>query len=126
MSYAKILIADDDPDCLELLEHALHSPGAELVRARDGGELLQLLAEDGPFDLIVTDLNMPWMEGLQVLASARSAGLNTPVLVITGLTRPDLAAAIAQVGNARLLRKPFEIAALRNVISDLLQGEPRG
>jgi len=83
----RILIADDDPDSLELLELTLQSVGVEIVTAVDGGQLLELVAEDGPFDLIVTDINMPWMEGLQVLASIREAGLDTPVLVVTDSNR---------------------------------------
>jgi len=118
----RILIADDDPDTLELIELAVHAPGVELYMAVDGMELLELVAECDPFDLIVTDINMPWIEGLQVLASMREAGLETPVLVVTGLDRPGLASTIARMRNAMLLRKPFEIADLRRAIASLLVG----
>ena len=119
----RILIADDEEDCRELVSFALDAPGTEISTAASGGELLELVAEGGSFDLIVTDINMPWMEGLQVLASMREAGLTTPVLVITGVMRPDLEASVARMGNAKLLRKPFAIAALRETIADLLVGE---
>ena len=123
LSYARIIVADDDADCRELVSAALHAPGNEILFATNGGELLDLVAEHDDFDLIITDINMPWMEGLQVLASIRSAGLRTPVLVITGLTRPDLPAAIARMGNAGLLHKPIAIADLRGAIAELLVGE---
>ena len=119
----RILVADDDPECVELLHHALQTPGVELVTARDGGELLELIAEHGPFDLIVTDINMPWMEGVQVLASARAAGLDTPVLVVTGLSRSDLPDTILQLRRAKLLAKPITIAELRSAVDELLRGE---
>jgi len=123
-THTRILVGDDDPDTLELIELAVQGPGVELYMAIDGMELLELIAECGPFDLIVTDINMPWIEGLQVLASIREAGLETPVLVVSGLDRPDLSATIARMGNATLLRKPFEIADLRRAITALLGRAP--
>jgi CheY-like chemotaxis protein len=86
--------------------------------------LVDLLAENGPFDLVVTDVLMPWMEGLQVLLSARAAEIRTPVLVITGLTRPDLQAQVDRLGNAKLLRKPFGIPELRTAVADLMTEQP--
>jgi CheY-like chemotaxis protein len=119
---SRIVIADDDPDSLELLRLGLGNPLIEICEASNGGELVQLLAEDGPFDLVVTDVLMPWMEGLQVLHSARTAEIHTPVLVITGLTRPDLQAKVDHLGNAKLLRKPFGIPELRAAVADLMAG----
>jgi DNA-binding response OmpR family regulator len=117
----RILVADDDPNCRELVARALYGPGTEVVTANDGGELLELTADDEhALDLIVTDINMPWMEGLQVLASIREAGLTTPVLVITGVTRPDLETSVDRMGRAGLLYKPFDAEQLRNAIADLL------
>src|SRR5262245_23440872 len=75
----RILVADDDPDMLDTVAEAIAADGSEVVRAASGGELIQRLAEEGPFDLIVTDISMPWMSGIQVTQTARTAGLNTPV-----------------------------------------------
>jgi len=74
----RIAIADDDPDSLALLHLALESPMTEIYEATNGVELVQLLIENDPFDLVVTDVLMPWMEGLQVLRSARVAEVMTP------------------------------------------------
>jgi len=116
----RILIADDDQNCRDLITIALTAPGTQLLAAANGGELLEVLAEHGPFDLIVTDIDMPWMQGLQVLASCREAELQTPVLVVTGLSRPDLPAAVAKLGRSRLLTKPFTVADLRAAIAELV------
>jgi CheY-like chemotaxis protein len=118
----RILIADDDPESLELLGSALGSLDREIVLARDGGELLDRIADDGPFDLIVTDLNMPWMEGSQVLASARVAGLETPVVIVTGMSQPELQEKIGRLGDVRLFRKPVDIIELRLAVTELLEG----
>jgi DNA-binding response OmpR family regulator len=117
---SRIVIADDDPDSLELLKMALANPQIEICEAANGAELVDLLAEGGPFDLVVTDVLMPWMEGLQVLLSARAAEIHTPVLVISGLTRPDLQSKVDHLGNAKLLRKPFGIPELRAAVADLM------
>jgi two-component system, cell cycle response regulator CtrA len=116
----RVAIADDDPDSLELLRLALENPMTEIHEATNGVELVQLLIENAPFDLVVTDVLMPWMEGLQVLRSARAAEVMTPVLVISGLTRPDLQTTIERLGNAALLHKPFGIPDLRAAISALM------
>ena len=117
---ARIVIADDDQDTLDLLHRALRSATTEIVEAASGAELIQRLAEDGPFDLIVTDIQMPWMHGLDVLRSARAADVTTPTLVVTGASRAEHQATVARLGNARLLRKPFGIAALREAVAALL------
>jgi len=120
---SRIVIADDDPDSLELLRLALGNPQIEICEAVNGAELVDLLAEQGPFDLVVTDVHMPWMEGLQVLLSARAAEIHTPVLVITGLTRPDLQIKIDRLGNAKLLRKPFGVSELRAAVAELMAAQ---
>lgn len=117
---ARILIADDEADCRDLLVLALRGASNEIAVATNGGELLEQIAERGPFDLIVTDINMPWMRGLHVLASVREAGLRTPVLVVTGLCQPDLPTSIARLGRAKLLYKPFAVGELREAIAELL------
>jgi DNA-binding response OmpR family regulator len=120
---SRIVIADDDPDSLELLRLALANPQIEICAAANGAELVDLLAEEGPFDLVVTDVLMPWMEGLQVLLSARAAEIHTPVLVITGLTRPDLQTKVDRLGNAKLLRKPFGVSELRAAVAELMAAQ---
>jgi CheY-like chemotaxis protein len=117
---ARIVIADDDPETLELLSDILYSPTTEIHKATSGAELVVLLAEQGPFDLIVTDVDMPWMEGLAVIRSARAAKIHAPVLVISGLSRADIPATVAGLGNARLLRKPIAVADLRDAVAELL------
>ncbi len=124
MTTTRILIADDDPESLAFLGSALSTLDREIMLARDGGELLDRIAEDGPFDLIVTDLNMPWMEGAQVLASARVAGLGTPVVIVTGMTQPGLEEQLGRLGNVQLFHKPVDIIELRLAVAELLKETP--
>jgi CheY-like chemotaxis protein len=118
----RVAIADDDPEALELLGEILHGPAIEIRTASSGAELVVLLAEQGPFDLIVTDIDMPWMEGLAVIRSARAAEIDAPVLFISGLSRPDLLETVERLGNAKLLRKPVTVSTLRQTVSEMLGG----
>ncbi len=123
MLVAKVAVADDDPETLDLLGDMLSSPTTAIYKAASGSELVMLIAEHGPFDLIVTDVDMPWMDGIAAIRSARGSEVQSPVLVISGISRPDLAAEVDRLGNARLLRKPICLSALRQAVSELL-GNP--
>jgi CheY-like chemotaxis protein len=118
----RILVADDDPGILEAVADALEDLGAEVIRARSGAELIEHLGTHGPFDLVVTDVSMPWMSGLQAMHSVRTAGLPTPVIVITALEAEQVAEQVRTLGrNAVLMRKPFPLAELQKTARSLLR-----
>jgi DNA-binding response OmpR family regulator len=102
---------------------ALEGAGAEVVRAGSGNELIDRITDAGPFALVVTDIAMPWMSGLQTIRSTRSEGVGTPVIVITALTDEKLTEEVRSLGsNAMLLRKPFDLSQLEKAASSLLSG----
>jgi DNA-binding NtrC family response regulator len=116
----RVLVADDDPTTLASVAHAMELLGYEVSLADDGDEFLQLVAEEGPFDLLVTDVSMPWMTGLQVAHSVRAAGVDTPVVVMTALA--VIPAAVGLLGpNAVLLRKPFGMQRLRDAVEQVVR-----
>ncbi len=105
---ARCLVADDDPDLLEVVARVIEGLGAEVVRARDGNELLDGLAHGGDFDVVVTDVSMPWMTGPQALHFAQTAGHRTRVIVITASREPWIPDQVRALGDdAHLLQKPF-------------------
>ena len=112
METAHILVADDDPHLIDDVATTLASFG-EVTRATTGDELMQHLAEDPPYDLVVTDIAMPWMTGLQAMYSTRYAGLVMPVVVMTALRDPSLPEQVRALGGrAVLLHKPFGMREL--------------
>lgn len=124
MIRARILVADDDPDMLDTVGDALERRGAVVVRAASGADLIERIADEGPFTLIVTDVSMPWMSGLQAMHSARTVGVDTPLIVMTGFSDDQLAAQVAALGpNAALLEKPFELAELCAMVEEVLATE---
>ncbi len=117
----RVLVADDDPDMLQLVLMSLTDAGADAVGATTGAELLERIAEEGPFDLVITDVAMPWMTGFQVAHSVRAAGLEVPVIVMTGLRDSTLLAQVRKLGeHATLLRKPFDSQQLRDAVELML------
>lgn len=117
MARLRALVADDDSEMLNLVGKALAQLGADIVSVASGGELLEKLANDGAFDVIVTDISMPWMTGMQVMQSARTAGLPVPVIVMTALRDPTLPEQVRSLGaRAELLHKPFSISELHAAV----------
>jgi CheY-like chemotaxis protein len=126
MPKARILVADDDVVLLDVISEVLEQRGAQVMRARSGAELIESIGEEGPFDLVITDVSMPWMSGLQAMHSARTAGMSTPVIVISALRDEGLAAQVELLGHdAVLLRKPFTLDTLCATATELLTARLR-
>lgn len=122
---ARVLVADDDPDMLAAVSDALASLGFDVLGVENGAGLIDRLAMDGPFDLIVTDISMPWMDSLKTLRSIRTAGVTTPVVVMTALTDEQIPARVQALGaNAVLLRKPFGLDELASAAQRLIASGP--
>lgn len=118
MKNPRLLIADDDPEMLALLTMYVEELGASVVHARDGDELLNTLAMDTKFDLIITDVAMPWMTGPQVLHFARAAGDHTAVIVITARRDSWIPKQVDALGaDALLLQKPFSPIELQAAVT---------
>jgi two-component system OmpR family response regulator len=123
LSGARVLVADDDPLLLELVADGLGSLGADVIRASGGEELLEQLANEGPFDLVVTDVGMPWMSGLTAIHAARSAGISMAVIIMTAREDDGIPAQVQALGpDAVFLRKPFGLAELGAAAAALLAG----
>jgi CheY-like chemotaxis protein len=121
LSGVRVLVADDDHELLDAVSDALVRLGADVTCSRNGAELIESLADKGPFDLVVTDIAMPWMTGVQAIHAARTAGLGTSVIVMTALRDEGIAARVQALGkNAALLQKPFALAELEAAASKLL------
>ena len=81
--HARLLIVDDDPLVRELHSRVLSLAGYEVVTAENGADALERLAEE-PFDLVLTDRNMPTLSGVNIVLALRSAGSRIPVVMVSG------------------------------------------
>ena len=121
----RVLVADDDPLQLRVVGEVLTHLGLDVVEASNGAELIARLAHEGPFALVITDIRMPWMDGLKAMHATRVAGLGTAVIVMTALKDARVDAMVRALGDkAVLLRKPFSVAHLESAVQRLLAQRP--
>jgi DNA-binding NtrC family response regulator len=108
----RVLVVDDEAKLAKFVAQALELDGHEVVRATGGREALDLLAER-PFEIVVTDLRMPEVDGLAVLGAARARPGPPEVIVMTAFGTAESAVAAMKAGAADYLTKPFAMDELR-------------
>ncbi|MBI5406207.1 MAG: response regulator [Nitrospirae bacterium] len=107
MENETILVVDDDEDILELIERHLSNKGYEVVTAYDGEQALPLL-EKVKFDLVITDLKMPKIDGMEVLRRVKEKDPHIEVVILTGHgTMDNVIEALRDGGAFDYLQKPL-------------------
>ncbi len=114
---ATVLLVDDDDDLREVLADELALLGHDAIEAEDGVAGLGLI--DRPIDLLVTDVQMPGVDGVALAQALTHDSPATPVLFVTGLTPKELSDCLP--AGAQVLRKPFSAAEFRKLVTDLLE-----
>jgi CheY-like chemotaxis protein len=112
----RVVIAEDDEDMRNVLSELVSGLGVDVATASSGGDLILLLTDDSPVDLLITDVRMPWMTGFQVALSARNSGLRIPIIVVTAFPDDSLRAQVDHLGSAVLLAKPFRPEELLSLV----------
>jgi DNA-binding response OmpR family regulator len=123
-STKRVLIVDDNPGLLTLISTYVGMLGCQVSLAGNGHEAFELFCRD-PYDLVITDLQMPVMDGFELLVHIKGMSDRTPILVTTGNT--DLAGEKADClsGALDIFVKPFELKEMGAVIQDVLgNGSP--
>ena len=120
----RVLIVEDDETQRDLLTRVFTHAGATVRTASDGNEALRLLKDESP-ELLVMDLMMPWVGGIEVLAAVRQHRplATLPVLVTTGSATS--AYDLRDFGPIRVLHKPFELSSVLRAAQKLLGIEPK-
>lgn len=115
-----ILIIDDEPELLERLSSVLQKEHYTVITASDGEEGLEKLWDD-KYDLILLDIMLPHVNGLDILKEMRAAGLNPPVLMLTAKGDIEDKVAGLNLGADDYLAKPFSLAELLARVRALLR-----
>ena len=116
----RIMVVDDEPGIHLMARTTLEADGCEVIGATDGEAALEAL-RDTPMDLILLDLRMPLLDGLETLRHLRQIGDDTPVIIVTACsTVPDAVEAM-KLGAIDLLSKPLTPVDLRRVVSDVVE-----
>lgn len=119
MKRARILIVEDELIARENLDHVLSREGYDIVAVESGQQAFQEL-EKGEFDLVMTDLRMQQVDGLQVLERTKELFPDTEVIMITGYATVSSAVEAIQKGAYHYLAKPYNIAEMRILVRKAL------
>lgn len=119
---ARILVVDDEPSIRKVLYAHLTRDGHEVQAVADGFEALRSLAEE-PWNLVITDLRMPGLGGMELLAHIHVHQPGLPVVVLTAHATVEAAIEAMKLGAHDFLTKPFDHAALQTVVAKALGTE---
>jgi CheY-like chemotaxis protein len=117
----RILIVDDDPDVHEFLRIILQGPDRYLESAFDGIEALRKI-EEAPWDLVIDDVIMPAMDGLELLERARRLRPAMPIIVMTVESTAEKIVSAIREHAYSWLQKPFEKDEMRDLVDEALAG----
>src|SRR5512146_75165 len=104
-----IMVADDDPGIRGLLRSFLENEGFTVSEARTGREVLKALDDDVHPDLLLMDIRMPELSGMEVLQRLRDQNLDVPTLLMTAFGSSNLAIKAIQMGAYDYIAKPFDL-----------------
>ncbi|HEY3233326.1 MAG TPA: EAL domain-containing protein [Polyangiaceae bacterium] len=115
LGQSRVLLVDDQPEVLRGMERLLTSRGYQVTVARNGHEAVAHVIEQ-EFDVVLTDIAMPEMDGIQLLREIRAHDLHVPVVLVTGAPTVDTAIQALEYGALHYLTKPLALEAVENII----------
>jgi DNA-binding NtrC family response regulator len=120
MSEIDILVVDDEQVALKNLCHILRKEGYHVTAAKSGKQALAHL-ERQEFSLVLTDLKMPQVDGMQILKKVKTVYPKTEVILITGFSTVDSAVESLKAGAYHYIAKPFKLAQVRKIVKEATQ-----
>src|SRR6185503_4622509 len=117
----KILLCDDEESLCRSLARILRAAGHEVVAVDGVTGFARLQRRADRFDLILTDIRMPGVDGFEILAAARTHAPGTPVIAMSGSAEIPDAVKAMHAGARDFLIKPFEIKALEEAVANVLK-----
>lgn len=118
---ARVLIADDEDSMRSLVARAIAMDGHEIVTAQDGAEALDILTDnEGAFDLLLTDIKMPIMDGIALALSAARDFPTLTILLMTGFADQRERASGLNAIVHDVVTKPFSVTDIRTAVAGAL------
>ncbi|MCX7632104.1 MAG: response regulator [Turneriella sp.] len=117
---AKILVTDDSETIRKLLDITLRGAGHNITLAADGNEALAKFREE-VFDLIITDINMPGLNGIELIRAIRRENTNIPILVLTSEIEQTLRQQGTEAGANGWIIKPFKPPQFLEIVRHILE-----
>ena len=120
-SMARVLIADDEDSMRSLVARAIAMDGHDTVVAQDGAEAMEILtSEDGAFDLLLTDIQMPVMDGIALALTAARDFPDVMILLMTGFAAQRERASNLNAIVHDVITKPFAVGDIRTAVANAL------
>jgi two-component system cell cycle response regulator CpdR len=126
-SMPRVLIADDEDSMRTLVARAIAMDGHDIVTAEDGAEALEILSrEQGAFDLLLTDIQMPVMDGIALALTAARDFPDLTILLMTGFADQRERASGLNAIVHDVVTKPFSVADIRTAVAEALAARKSG
>ncbi len=121
---AKILLAEDDPAVREFVRRALVHSGHDVTAVDDGLAAIEVLSTD-QFDMLITDIVMPGMDGIALALKASKDRPSMPILMMTGYAAERQRAHNLEALIHKVIAKPFSLRDICNAVADILKRSTR-
>lgn len=115
----KILFVEDETDLITIISDTLSKLGADFVTANNGQEGLEKLKDNPDIKLIVSDINMPVMNGIEMIKNIRESGSDIPCIIMSAHTEPEYLKSADELNVTDYILKPFDFIKFINLVSEL-------
>ena len=123
---SRVLIVDDEESMRMLVARAIAMDGHDIATAQDGAEALEILSEQGAFDLLLTDIQMPVMDGIALALAAARDFPDLTILLMTGFAdQRERASGLNAIAHD-VITKPFSVADIRAAVAGALAARKQG
>jgi len=115
----KIMFVEDETDLITIISDTLSKLGADFVTANNGQEGLEKLKDNPDIKLIVSDINMPVMNGIEMIKNIRESGSDIPCIIMSAHTEPEYLKSADELNVTDYILKPFDFIKFINLVSEL-------
>ncbi|WP_108061969.1 response regulator [Poseidonibacter lekithochrous] len=115
----KLLFVEDEQDLLDIISGALVKLKANFLTANNGVEALERLEENSDIDAVITDINMPYMNGLEMIKNMKERGLDIPIIVMAAHTETEYLEKAKEFGVDEYILKPFDFIKFIDLITSM-------
>ncbi|AXH11547.1 response regulator [Halarcobacter bivalviorum] len=115
----KLLFVEDEEDLIEIISDTLDKLDSNYLTAKNGEEALKLVEDNPDLSMIITDINMPVMNGLEMIEELKAKNINLPIIVMSAHTELEYINKAKELGVNDYLLKPFDFIKFINLIVEL-------
>lgn len=115
----KLLFVEDEEDLITIIEDTLKKLQSNFLTARNGEEALNVLAKHPDINAVITDINMPLMNGIELIEQINQKGLNIPIIVMSAHTEAEYLEKAKALGVKNYLLKPFDFIKFIDLIVNM-------